>query len=122
MRYSGSWILGALAVMAAMWGSMALDALGIIDSTTAALVTFLAVGYALGWAHSLMVTMRHERQQAVAMLSAVVSDMGSVLAGDELDEDERAYVQDQRASVLQLLHLMDRPSLPDRVLYRLGRR
>lgn len=107
--------------MLSLWGAMGLDALGVISSATAALITFLGLGYALGWIHSSWLELQADKRQAVAMLSNVVDQMGTVLAEEELEDDQRQFVQTQRAGALELLNLMDRPSLRDRVMDRLGR-
>ena len=110
-----------LLVPLALWGAMGLDAVGVIDSTAAALVTFLGIGYGLGWIHAAAEETRARKREAVAVLGQAVDQMGTVLAEEELDDDQREAVQAQRAGALELLGLMDRPPLRQRVLARIRR-
>lgn len=94
---------------------------GVIGSATQLFINALVIGYGLGRVHALHAQMREDTRRTAAMLSEFVDHMGSALASDELSDDERPIVQRQRADVLALLALLQRPPLTRRVLARLRR-
>lgn len=108
--------------MLAWWCAIGLQAVGVIDSQTAALIAFLGIGYALGWIHSSWVELAADHREAAAMLSSAVDQMGTVLAEEDLEDDQRELVQQQRAGALELLRLMEREPLHRRLRQRIMRR
>jgi hypothetical protein len=117
MRFPWS-VLVAWVVLLAVIG---LRELGVIDATTQFVVNVLVVGYGLGRVHAATYEVREDRRRAVVVLSELVDRMGSTLASDELDDDERAAIQDMRAGMLHTLASMDRPPWHRRVLSKLRR-
>ena len=103
-------------------GATALSAVGLISAYLQLAIQACAVAYALGRMNEAGLQERERRPHAVAALSQLVSDMGAALAEDDMPEEERAWVQDQRATVLELLALMERPSPWRRAWEKIRRR
>lgn len=111
---AGLWVLIALLALAGV-----LTVSGLLAPHTQTAINLAVVGYSLGRAHAAHLEAERARRETVAALSAMVSDMGSALASGELDDDDQAELQRQRAQVMDLLGLID-PPRRRRVPWRVG--